>query len=104
MVFFKIWPENIKKAFITLQALRFKLNSLNQTSISPQSTRMIMQLTKTISFDSVTFIAKKTIENLLWAKKVSFCGQKKMHHRRTGAIRASEAVESCSGSTRIERS
>ena len=29
MAFFKIWPENIKKAFITLQALRFKLNSLS---------------------------------------------------------------------------
>ena len=33
MVFFKIWPENIKKALITLQALRFKLNRLNQTCI-----------------------------------------------------------------------
>ena len=59
MVFFKIWPENIEKAFITLQALRLKLNCLDQTCISPKS---IMQLTKAISFDSVIFIKKKTVE------------------------------------------
>ena len=31
MVFFKFWPENIKKASITLQALKLKLDSLNET-------------------------------------------------------------------------
>jgi hypothetical protein len=30
MVFFKIWSKNFKKTIITLQALRFKLNCLNQ--------------------------------------------------------------------------
>ena len=78
MFFFKIWPENVKKAFITLQALRFKLNSLNQTCISSKS---IMQLTRTIFSDSAIFIEKKRVENRLWAKR-KCCGQKKMHHLR----------------------
>ena len=30
-VFFKIWPENVKNAFIPLPAFRFKLMCLNQT-------------------------------------------------------------------------
>ncbi len=55
MVFFKIWPENFNKTR-TLQALRFKLNCLNQTCISLES---IMQFTKTIFPDSSTFIEKK---------------------------------------------
>ena len=62
MVFFTLWPENIKKAFITLQTLRFKLNCLDQTCILSKS---IMLLTKTIFFDSVIFIEKKTVENRL---------------------------------------
>jgi hypothetical protein len=65
MVFFKIWPENSKKTIITLQALRFKLNCLNQTYISLKS---IMQLTKTIFPDSAIFIAKKRVENRFWRK------------------------------------
>ena len=75
MVLFKIWPENIKKALITLQALRFKPNSLNQTCISLKS---IMQLTKTIFSNSAIFIEKKRVANWLLAK-VKFCGQNKMH-------------------------
>ena len=66
MVFFKLWPENIKKDFIILQALRLKLKRLNQTRISSKS---IMQLTKTILFDSAVFIEKKTVENRLRAKR-----------------------------------
>ena len=45
MVFLKIWPENFKKAFIILQALRFKLNSLDQTCISSKSLMQITQIT-----------------------------------------------------------
>ena len=41
LVFFKIWPENIKD-FITLQDLRLRLNCLNQTCTS---SKLIMQLT-----------------------------------------------------------
>ena len=52
MGFFKFWPENIKKAAITLQTLRLKLNRLNETCISSKS---IMQLTKTIFSDSAIF-------------------------------------------------
>ena len=52
----------LKKTIITLQALRLKLNCLNQTSISSKS---IMKLTKTIFWDSVTFIEKKRVENRL---------------------------------------
>jgi hypothetical protein len=59
MVFFKIWPENFKKTIITLLALRFKLNSLNQTCVSLKSR---MQLAKTIFPDSATFIEKKRVE------------------------------------------
>ena len=65
LVFFKIWPENIKKAFITLQDLRFNLTSLNQTCISSKS---IIQLTKTIFSDSAIFIYETRVENRLWAK------------------------------------
>ncbi len=65
MVFFKIWPENLKKTIITLKALRFKLNCLNQTCISLKS---IMQLTKTIFPDSAIFFEKKRVENRLWRK------------------------------------
>ena len=62
VVFFKIWPENIKGAFIRLQASRFKLNDLNQTCISLKS---ILQLTKTIFFDSAIFVEKMRVENWL---------------------------------------
>ena len=48
MGFFKFWPENIKKVLITLQALRLKLNRLNQTGIS---SILIMQITKTFSYN-----------------------------------------------------
>ena len=64
-VFFKIWPENIKKAFATLQALRFKQNCVNKTCISSKA---IMQFTMTIFSDSVICIEKKRAENWLWAK------------------------------------
>ena len=56
----KIWPDNIKKALITLQSLRFKLNRLNETCISSKS---MMQLTKTIFPDSAVFIEPKIVEN-----------------------------------------
>ena len=74
MVFFKIWTENIKKTFTTLQALRFKLSHLNQTWISFKS---IMHLTKTIFFDSAIFIEKKTVETRLWAKSEFLWAKKK---------------------------
>ncbi len=73
MVFFKILPENLKNTVITLQALRFKLNCLNQTCISLKS---IMQLTKTIFPDSAIFIDKKRVENRLW-RKSGFLWRKK---------------------------
>ena len=76
MVFFTFWPENIKKAFISLQALRLKLNSLNQTCISLKS---IMQVTKTIFSYSAIFIEKKTAEDLLWAKS-EFFWEKHFNH------------------------
>ena len=43
-IFFKLWPSNIKKTVITVQALRFKQSSdcLGQTWIS---SKLIMQLT-----------------------------------------------------------
>ncbi len=55
----------MKKTVITLQALRFKLMYLNQTCISLKS---IMQLARTVFFDSATFIVKKRIKNRLWPK------------------------------------
>ena len=55
----------LKKTIVTLQALRLKLNSLNQTCTSSKS---IMQLAKTSFSDSVIFIEKKRVENRLWAK------------------------------------
>ncbi len=61
----KVWPQTLKKTIITLQALRFKLNGLNQTCISLKS---IMQLTKTIFPDSAIFIEKKRVEIRLWRK------------------------------------
>ena len=64
--------QNLKKTIITLQVLRLKLNSLNQTCTSSKS---IMQLTKTTFSDSALFIEKETVENWLWAK-VNFWGQK----------------------------
>ena len=74
MVFFKIWHKDIKKAFITLEVLRFKQNSLNQTCISSKS---IMQLTKTTFSDSAIFIEKKRVENRLWAKSEFLWAEKK---------------------------
>ena len=77
MAVFKIWPENTKKAFITLQALRLKLklllNGLNHTSILSKSK---MQLYKSIFSDSANFVEKKTVENQLLAKS-KFLWQKK---------------------------
>jgi hypothetical protein len=85
MVFFKIWPENVKKT-ITLQALRFKLNCLNQKLVNFKKTiitlhalrfkltclnqtclslKSIMQLTKNKIPDSATIIEKKGVENQL---------------------------------------
>ena len=78
-VFFKIWPENIKKAIITLQALIFKLNMLNETCISSKS---IMQLTKTIFPDSAN-----DCHLHWWAKSDWFyVGKKKMHHPTTAGV------------------
>ena len=72
----KIWPENIRKAIITLQELIFKLNMLNQTCISSKS---IMQFTSTIFSDSAIFIEKLRVENRLWAKK-EFLWKKNSSH------------------------
>ncbi len=80
MVLFKIWPEILKKAIITLQALRFKLNCLNQTCISLKS---IMQLTKTIFPDSAIFIEKKRVENRLWRKSEFLWRKKNISSSRT---------------------
>ncbi len=55
MVSLKFSDLNLKKTIITLQALRFKLNCLNQTCVSLKS---ILQLAKTIFPDSATFIEK----------------------------------------------
>ena len=60
MVFFKFWPENIKKVLITLQALRLKLNRLNQTGIS---SKLIMQITKTFSYNCVCSNSLPDISN-----------------------------------------
>ena len=62
MLFFKFWPENIKKTIITLDVLRLKLNSLNETFTSSKS---IVQLVKTKFSDAVISIEKKTVENQL---------------------------------------
>ena len=67
-----------KKTIITLQALRFKLNCLNQTCISLKS---IMQLTKTIFPDSAIFIEKKRVENRLWRKSEFSWRKKNMSYR-----------------------
>ena len=75
MVFFKIWPENIKKAFMTLQALRFELNCLLNLSIVE-----IDNALTTIFSDSAIFIGEKRVENRLWAKR-GFLWSRKMHHR-----------------------
>ncbi len=67
-----IWREfaisvmMVKKTIITLQALRLKLNSLNQHCIS---LKLIMQLTKTIHPDSATFIEEKVGRKSIVAKK-----------------------------------
>ncbi len=74
MVFFKFSGQILKKTIITLQALRFKLNCLNQTCISLKS---IMQLTKTIFPDSAIFIEKKRVENQFW-RKSEFLWRKKI--------------------------
>jgi hypothetical protein len=66
----KIWPGILKKTVITLQALRFKLKSPNQTCISLKS---IMQLARTICFYSATFIEKRRVENRLWPKSEFLC-------------------------------
>ncbi len=49
-----------------IQALRFKLNYLNQTCLSLKS---IMHLTKTIFHDSASFIEKKRVKKWLWRKR-----------------------------------
>ena len=72
MVFFKIWPENFKKTIITRQALKFKLNSLNQTCTSLKS---IMQLTRNIFPDSAIFIEKRE-QKTDCGEKVNFRGKK----------------------------
>ncbi len=53
------------RTIITLQALKFKLNYLNQTWLSLKS---IMQLTKTIFPDSASFTKKKWLEHWMWRK------------------------------------
>jgi hypothetical protein len=67
-MFFKVPKKILKKikiTMITLQALRFKLNTLNKTCISLKS---IMQLTKPIFLDSATFMEEKRVKK--------FCGEK----------------------------
>jgi hypothetical protein len=58
MVFFKIWPKDLKKTIMTLQILRLKLMSLNQSCISSKS---IIHLPKTSFLDPATFIEKKRV-------------------------------------------
>ncbi len=70
MVFLKFSGQILKKT-IPLQALRFYLNCLNQTYISLKS---IMQLTKTFSPDSATFIEKMR-EKINYGEKLNFCGE-----------------------------
>ncbi len=64
MVFLIFSGQILKKAIKILQALRLKLNSLNQTCISLESTR-ITQLDKTIL---LILLQKKRVENWLWRK------------------------------------
>ena len=66
MAFLKIWPDNSKKAFITLQAFTFRPKRLNETCTSLKS---IMQLTRTIFPDSAIFIEKKLLEWSCMGKK-----------------------------------
>ncbi len=63
MAFLIFSGQFLKKTIITLQALRLKLDSLNQTD---KSLKLIMQLTMTIYPVPATFIEKKTVENQLW--------------------------------------
>ena len=52
-IFFKFWPEKIRKTVITLQILRFQRISLKSR----------MQLTKTFFPNSAIFSEKKWVEN-----------------------------------------
>ncbi len=58
--------ENLKKTILTLQILRLKLKILNQTYIWLKS---IMQLPRTIFFDSDIFFKEQIAANWLWLKK-----------------------------------
>ena len=68
-IFFKFWPEKIKKtkikkALITLQALRLNLKCLFQLHIF----EIDNTVTKSISPNSAIFIENKKAENLLSGK------------------------------------
>jgi hypothetical protein len=65
-----------------LQALRFKLNCLNQTCISLKS---ITQFTRTIFPDSAIFIEKKRVENRLWRKSEFLWRKKNISYRCKGS-------------------
>ena len=62
----------LKKVIITLQALRFIMNSLNQSCTSSKS---IMQLTRTSFPDSVIFIEKEGRKYFV-AKKCNLVAKK----------------------------
>jgi hypothetical protein len=83
MGFCDIWSEKIKNSIITPWALRFKLNSLNQTCTSLKS---IMKSTKTIFLDSFIFIEKKRVENRLWRKSALYGEKVKRWRKRNNSF------------------
>ena len=99
MVFFKIWPDNIKKALITLQALRLKLKVLMK--LVYRRYRWCSLLKR--FFPILLSWLRKDCRNSAVGKKWVFVG-KKMHHASTGRVSPGEivvktmgtAVQSCS--------
>ena len=74
---FKIWPENIKKTSIGLQALKLNLNSLNETCISSKSIMQINKNKKNFA-DTAIFIEKKEGKRSVVGKKNASCGSNQM--------------------------
>jgi hypothetical protein len=72
MIVLEFLGQILKKIAITLQILRLKLKTLNQTCTSSKS---IMQLPNTVSLDSAIFIEIKRW-GLNCGEKVKFCGEK----------------------------
>jgi hypothetical protein len=81
-VLLEIFRPNFLRRPSSLQALRFKLNCLNQACISLKST---MQLTKTSFPDSAALIEKKRVKNRLW-RKSKFLWRKKIKRSRLAAL------------------